>query len=187
MKRVTVKRDEFHTTTKETIHRMKINLRFVTTLLLFLLISAMVSAQKLPEIKGKVVDSSGSPLIGVNVMVKGTAIGTVTNNDGNFVLKSLKEGSVLSISYLGYTTQELTIKSGKFLNVELQENARNLSEVQVIGYGQKKKVTMTGAVSSIGSLELLKSPAPNVGNILAGKFSTLGNRVLIIPKFMFVV
>lgn len=171
MKRVKLKQDEFHTTTKETIHRMKINSRFVTSLLLFLLFSALVSAQKLTEIKGKVVDSSGNPLIGVNVMVKGTAIGTVTNNDGNFAIKSLKEGSILSISYLGYTTQELTIKTGKFLSIELKENERSLSEVQVIGYGQKKKVTMTGAVASIGTLELLKSPAPNVGNILAGNLS----------------
>ncbi|MEI8049426.1 MAG: TonB-dependent receptor [Bacteroidota bacterium] len=171
MKRVTVKCDEFSTTTKETIHRMKINSRFVTSLLLFLLFSALGSAQKLHEIKGKVVDSSGNPLIGVNVMLKGTSIGTITNNDGGFVIKPQKEGSILVVSYIGYSPQELKLKNEQFLSIELKENAQNLSEIQVIGYGQKKKVTMTGAVVSIGTAELLKSPAASVGNMLAGNLS----------------
>jgi TonB-linked SusC/RagA family outer membrane protein len=130
-----------------------------------------VMAQNLQSIKGKVVDSSGAPLIGVSVMVKGTTIGTITNNDGYFVIKSTKEGTILSISYMGFVSQDVKVKGEQLLNIEMRESQKNLSEVQVIGYGQKKKVTMTGAVVSISSAELLKSPAPNVGNILAGNLS----------------
>lgn len=130
-----------------------------------------VVAQTPQIIKGKVVDSSGAPLIGVSVMVKGTTIGTITNTDGFFSIKPTKEKSVLSFSYLGYISQDVTYKGQLLLTIEMKESQQNLSEVQVIGYGQKKKVTMTGAVASIGTSELLRSPAPNVGNILAGNLS----------------
>ena len=143
---------------------------FITCFLTFLF-SVSVIAQNPQNIKGKVVDASGIPLIGVNVKVKGIPVGTITDIDGNFNIKATKDSKSIVFSYLGYVAQELKLGGQSFLKIVMQEDAHNLSEVQVIGYGQKKKVTMTGAVVSIGTAELLKSPAPNVGNILAGNLS----------------
>ena len=143
---------------------------FITCFLAFFF-SMSVIAQDLKSIKGKVVDASGIPLIGVNVKVKGTSVGTISDIDGNFNIKAPKDAKSVVFSYLGYVPQEIKLGGQAFIKIEMQEDSHNLSEVQVIGYGQKKKVTMTGAVSTIGTAELLKSPAPNVGNILAGNLS----------------
>ena len=143
---------------------------FITCFLAFFF-SMSVIAQNPQNIKGKVVDASGIPLIGVNVKVKGTSVGTISDIDGNFNIKTPKDAKSVVFSYLGYVPQEIKLGSQAFVKIEMQEDAHSLSEVQVIGYGQKKKVTMTGAVVSIGTAELLKSPAPNVGNILAGNLS----------------
>jgi TonB-linked SusC/RagA family outer membrane protein len=150
---------------------MKCKTYYLITSFLTIFFSMSVIAQDLQSIKGKVVDTSGTPLVGVNVVLKGTTIGTLTNVDGNFIIKPNKEGSVLLITYLGYVPKEVKLKGQQIVSIELQEDVQNLSEVQVIGYGQKKKVTMTGAVVSIGTADLLKSPSPNVGNILAGNLS----------------
>jgi len=141
------------------------------SLLLFLMLPAMLVAQSKFDVKGKVLDSSGQPLIGVNVTVKGASTGTITDIDGNFVIKDRADGETLNVSYIGYVAQQIKIKGQQVLRITLEENAQNLSEIQVIGYGQKKKVTMTGAVVSINTADLLKSPSPNVGNILAGNLS----------------
>lgn len=150
---------------------MKYKTNYLITSLFTLLFSIAVFGQNQQTISGKVVDAAGIPLIGVSIMVKGTSNGTITNNDGNFIIKSVKEGSIVSFSYIGYVPQEVKFKGQQFIKVVLSEDLQSLSEVQVIGYGQKKKVTMTGAVVSIGTAELLKSPSPNVGNILAGNLS----------------
>lgn len=140
-------------------------------LFLIILMPAFLAAQNRFEVKGKVLDAQGQPLIGVNVTVKGANTGTITDIDGNFTLKGRTEGETLSVSYIGYVPEEVKIKGQQLLKITLTENAQNLSEIQVIGYGQKKKVTMTGAVVSINTAELLKSPSPNIGNILAGNLS----------------
>jgi TonB-linked SusC/RagA family outer membrane protein len=150
---------------------MKCKNYYLITCFLAFFFSMSVIAQDLKTIKGKVVDASGLPLIGVNVKVKGIAVGTITDIDGNFNIKASKEASSLTFSYLGYVSQELKVGAQSIIKIVMQEDSHNLSEVQVIGYGQKKKVTMTGAVVSIGTAELLKSPAPNIGNILAGNLS----------------
>lgn len=138
----------------------------------FLLLSTfIVSAQQFREIKGKVVDKNGEPLIGVSILNKSSKSGSITDINGNFSVSNVKKGDVLSFSYVGFTPQELTIQDSKEIRIILQDENQNLSELVVVGYGQKKKVTMTGAVVSINTTELLKSPSPNVGNILAGNLS----------------
>lgn len=138
----------------------------------FLLLSTfIVSAQQFREIKGKVVDKNGEPLIGVSILNKSSKSGSITDINGNFSISNIKKGDVLSFSYVGFTPQELTIQDSKEIRIILQDENQNLSELVVVGYGQKKKVTMTGAVVSINTSELLKSPSPNVGNILAGNLS----------------
>ncbi len=150
---------------------MRFHKKLSFSTLLFLLLPALLVAQGKFDVKGKVIDVSGQPLIGVNVTVKGSTTGTITDIDGNFAIRDRVDGEVLNVSYIGYVAQQVKIKGQQLLKITLEENAQNLSEVQVIGYGQKKKVTMTGAVVSINTAELLKSPSPNIGNILAGNLS----------------
>jgi TonB-linked SusC/RagA family outer membrane protein len=138
---------------------------------LLILFPVLLSAQNRFDVRGKVLDMSGQPLVGVNITVKGANTGTITDIDGNFSLKDRADGETLTVSYIGFVVQEIKIKGQQALRITLEENTQNLSELQVIGYGQKKKVTMTGAVVSINTAELLKSPSPNVGNILAGNLS----------------
>lgn len=149
---------------------MKISSRLVTSFLL-LIFSAIISAQNYREIKGKVIDNNGEPLIGVSILNKSSKSGSITDTKGNFSITNVNKGDILSFSYVGYTPQDLKISDAKELTVVLQDENQKLSELVVVGYGQKKKVTMTGAVVSINTSELLKSPSPNVGNILAGNLS----------------
>ena len=150
---------------------MRFHKKLSIILFLIVLLPTIMLAQTRFEVKGKVLDAQGLPLIGVNVSIKGANVGTITDLDGNFSLRDSVDGETLVVSYIGYIAQEIKIKGQESLRIILEENAQNLSEIQVIGYGQKKKVTMTGAVVSINTSDLLKSPSPNVGNILAGNLS----------------
>ena len=148
------------------------NLRF-RFLIMFLLFIPMMYALP-PEgitIKGKVTDETlkeGVP--GANVTVKGTSIGAITDFDGNFTIVVPNRKSVLSISFIGYVTQEIVVGDRKFITVTLKEDSQNLGEVEVvaIAYGNQDRRMLTSAVSSIDNKELIKSPATSITNILAG-------------------
>ncbi|MCX6307862.1 MAG: SusC/RagA family TonB-linked outer membrane protein, partial [Bacteroidia bacterium] len=135
---------------------------------MLILFPLLITAQNKFELKGKVFDTSGSPLAGVNVSIKGTTTATISDFDGNFNIKGRKDGDVLTVSYIGFVAQEIQIKGQQTLRITLEEDSKNLSEVMVVAYGTQKKATLTGAISSIGSTELLKSPSASVSNILAG-------------------
>lgn len=150
---------------------MRFHKKLSISLFLIALLPIFVLAQSKFEVKGKVLDAQEQALIGVNVTVKGTSIGTITDLDGNFSLSNRSDGETLVVSYIGYVAKEIKIRGTQALRVTLEEDAQNLSEIMVIGYGQKSKVTMTGAVVSINTAELLKSPSPNIGNVLAGNLS----------------
>lgn len=126
-----------------------------------------VQAQEPNVVKGTVTDTNGAPLIGVSILVKGTTTGVVSDVDGNFSL-SVKTGETLSFSYVGYTTQEILVGKEKMLKVVLKEDAKNLEEVVVVGYGTQKKVNLTGAVSSITAEELANKPVMSTAQALAG-------------------
>ena len=111
-------------------------------------------------------------MIGVSVLVKGTSTGVVTDVNGNFSL-SVPKNSVLSISYIGYKSQEISINGAKKLNIEMEPEAQNLDEVVVVAYGQQKKVSVTGSMSSINNEALLKSPSASLGNAISGKLPGL--------------
>lgn len=100
------------------------------------------------KITGVVKDQKGEPVIGANVVEKGTSNGTVTDLDGKYSL-SVSEGSVLVVSYIGYNSQEVKVGKEDMLNIALTEDSETLEEVVVIGYGQQKKVSVTGAVGNI--------------------------------------
>ena len=120
------------------------------------------------RVSGVIVDNQGIPVIGANVVEKGTANGTITDIDGKFTLE-VSGNATLQVSYIGYNTQELSVSGKTDFSVKLGEDTQALDEVVVVGYGTQKKITVTGAVSSVGTKDILKSPVPNVAQALTGK------------------
>ena len=132
--------------------------------------AAYVSAQ--PTIRGKVTDQSGNPLEGVVVIVQGTTNGAMTDFNGDYSISSLKQGDVLLFSSLGFADQtfECTGSLSK-IDVTMAEDVNYLEETIVVGYGTQKKSSMTSAVSAMKGDELLKAPATNVSQLLAGRLT----------------
>ena len=104
--------------------------------------------QQTKNVTGIVKDALGDPIIGVNVVVKGTTIGTVTDMNGAYSLQA-DANATLVISYIGYKTQEIPVKGQTAINITLSEDSEALDEVVVVGYGTQKKVNLTGSVSSV--------------------------------------
>lgn len=119
------------------------------------------------KIKGVVKDQNGEPVIGANVSVKGTTLGTITGLDGDFVLE-VPENALIQVSYIGYVSQELRLGGRNHLDVVLKEDSQALEEVVVVGYGVQKKVNLTGSVSSIKSEELERQPIVTMKDALSG-------------------
>ena len=117
---------------------------------------------------GVVKDSSGETIIGASVLVKGTVNGTVTDMDGNFSLQGVKPGSVIQVSFVGYQTQDVKWE-GTPLTIVLKENAQNLDEVVVIGYGAVRKADMAGAVSVMDGKSFKAQPITRVSDALQGR------------------
>ncbi len=124
-------------------------------------------------VSGKVTDSSGSPLPGVTVVVKGTNKGTVTSADGGYSLTNIPEGAVLQFSFVGMKMQEITVGGKATVNVAMQEEAIGIEEVVAVGYGVQKKVNLTGAVSAVSSQTIASRPATNPTNLLQGRVAGL--------------
>lgn len=124
-------------------------------------------AQQL-AITGRVLDSKKEPLIGVTILLKGSANGTVTDIDGNFSIKALK-GETLVVSYIGYKTQEILLSSDKTtMTVELLEDSEMLDEVVVIGYGTMRKKDLTGSVTQVRPDALANEAPKTVQDVLRG-------------------
>ena len=119
-------------------------------------------------VKGTVIDDLGEPVLGASVVVVGTTNGTITDIDGNFSL-NVKPGAELKISFVGYETVTVQAKNG--MQVQLQEDSKVLGDVEVVAYGVQKKVTMTGAVASVKSDELVRTSVGSVNNVLGGQLS----------------
>lgn len=141
-------------------------------LLLALLLPGVSFAQNLFKVQGCVTDEQNEPLIGATVQTIDKSKGTITDSSGNYVLSGVPKGSTLVFSYVGYKSKEAKATSTS-LNVVLESDDEMLDEVVVIGYGQQRKVTLTGSVSNVGGKELLKSPAASLGNTLSGKLPGL--------------
>ena len=119
------------------------------------------------KVTGLVVDHNGEPIIGANVLIKGTTNGTITDLDGRFML-DVPFDAVLSVSYIGYDSREISVKDQTSLRVELSEDMQALDEVVVVGYGTQKKVNLTGSVSSVKGEELSQRPVANATQSLQG-------------------
>ncbi|MGM9737634.1 MAG: SusC/RagA family TonB-linked outer membrane protein [Candidatus Cryptobacteroides sp.] len=144
----------------------------IITLLLSLSNLSVTFAQNIIEVRGRVTDVDSQPLIGVVVMsVDDKANAAITDENGDYVI-SLKSGQSIEFNYIGYITERMTPKSS-VCNISMREDAIQLSEATVIGYGEVRKETLTGAVSSVSTDDLLKSPSPNIGNMLMGQVAGL--------------
>ena len=144
----------------------------VLLFLMAFLFECQIVAQEV-TIRGSVADAAdGSPLIGANVLVKGTSVGTITDVEGKFSLKIPKGTLKLSFSCVGYQEQEVALKSNQtVLNVSMREDSELLDEVVVIGYGGAKKSDLTGAVSVLESSDLLDANPLSVSQGLQGKIA----------------
>lgn len=124
------------------------------------------------KITGKVLDAKdASPLPGVNVLIKGTGIGTSTDASGNYAINVPNESSVLVFSFVGFNSQEITVGNQSVVDVNLATDAKALTEVVVIGYGTVRKSDLTGAVATIKGEQLMDKPVPNVSQALQGKIA----------------
>ena len=104
-------------------------------------------SQQAKKVTGTVTDAKGEPLLGVNVVVKGTTNGTITDLDGKYSLE-VEPNSILVVSYIGYVSQQIPA-SGEVVNVTLKEDTQNLDEVVVVGYGTQQKKDITGSVAVV--------------------------------------
>ena len=120
-------------------------------------------------VSGTVTSQQGEPLPGVNVLIKGTNQGTVTDFDGNYTLNVSGENNILVFSFIGFVTKELPVKNNTTLNVALTEDFSQLSDVVVIGYGSQRKSDLTGAVSSVSTEELQAVPTSTFEQALQGR------------------
>lgn len=130
--------------------------------------SVMAFAQQ-QTVSGTVVDDFGQPLIGVSILEKGTTNGVITDMDGNFTLKLTSDSRMLVFSYIGYKTREVSVAGKSTVNVTMSEDAEQLDEVVVVGYGVQKKSSMTASVSSVSSKEIVKTMSSNVASTLQGR------------------
>lgn len=122
------------------------------------------------SVTGTVVDQNGEPLMGVNVIEKGTTNGTMTDMDGRFTL-SVPGNATLQISYIGYTTEEVVVNNQTKLNITLKEDSQNLDELVVVGYGAVRKADLAGSVAVLDNKSFKDQPIVQVSDALQGRVS----------------
>lgn len=130
------------------------------------------------SVTGTVVDQNGEPLMGVNVIEKGTTNGTMTDMDGRFTL-SVPGNATLQISYIGYTTEEVVVNNQTKLNITLKEDSQNLDELVVVGYGVVRKADLAGSVAVLDSKNFKDQPIVQVSDALQGRVSVCRCRIAV--------
>ena len=145
----------------------QLNRRTLITFLIALLAAIPAFAQTV-TVQGTVTDEQGEPIIGANVLAKGTAVGQATDFDGKFSINVPKD-AVLQVSYIGYLTQEVAVNGQTEIKVVLKENSVVLDEVVAIGYGTVKKEDATGSVSVVKPDEIEAGLATSAQDLLVGK------------------
>ena len=135
--------------------------------------SVTETKQQTRSVKGNIVDQNGDPVIGANIVEKGTTNGTISDVNGQFTLNLQQKNPVLVVSYIGFTTKEIPVGNLSVLNINLSEDSEALEEVVVVGYGVQKRASVTGSVASLQSKDIATVKTPNVSNALAGKLPGL--------------
>ena len=131
-------------------------------------VNNLSKGQSIKKVTGVITDDKGEPIVGANVIEKGSTNGTVTNVDGNFTI-DVSEGSILLISYVGYDTYEIKVTAKTSYNIVLKEDSEALDEVVVVGYGTMKKKELTGSVSSLKAGDIVKVASNSFTNAIQGK------------------
>ena len=121
------------------------------------------------QISGKIISDDGLGLPGVNVIIEGTAVGTTSGPEGDYALNVGDANAVLVYSFIGYKTERRPVQNQTTINVTLQPDVQTLNEVVVVGYGTQKKVSMTAAVSTVSSDEVMSRQSPNTISLLQGR------------------
>jgi TonB-linked SusC/RagA family outer membrane protein len=148
-----------------------INYRILNNNLVVLKADADKNKIEIPDIRvsGKVTGLNGTPLSGVSVTIKGANTGTTTDDAGNYSIAVPNENAVLVFSYVGYTTQEVTVGNRSTINISLLASANQLDQVVVVGYGTQRKIDVTGSVTQVKGEEVSKQPVFNPVSALQGK------------------
>lgn len=132
------------------------------------IVSELIIQQQKKQITGKIIDQNGEPIIGANIVEKGTTNGTVTDIDGNFAL-NIENDAVLQISYIGYLAQDINTDNKSFFEIVLQEDTQALEELVVVGYGTQRKGEVASAITSVRSEDFVKVPAPDAAQLIRGQ------------------
>ncbi|WP_346857415.1 TonB-dependent receptor [uncultured Draconibacterium sp.] len=130
-----------------------------------------LDAEQQKSISGKISDTSGEPLPGVTVVIKGTTSGTITDIDGNYTITNVPDAAVLVFSFVGMKVQEITVDQQTVINVVMLNETIGLEEVVAIGYGTQTKRSMTGSIQNLNAEELTDMPVPQVAQKLQGKLA----------------
>ena len=130
--------------------------------------AGLYASQQAKKVSGVIVDASGLPIIGANIIEKGTTNGVITDLDGNFTI-NVQPGSTLVISYIGYVSQEIKVGNQTMLNITLKEDSEMLDEVVVVGYGTMKKSDLSGASVSMDEDAIKGSIITNLDQSLQGR------------------
>jgi TonB-linked SusC/RagA family outer membrane protein len=133
--------------------------------------SVLQSTKTIPQVKGKVSDNNGEPIIGASVIVKGTTNGAVTDMDGNYSLTNVPAGATIVVSYVGFLPQELVVNSSSMRNISMHEDNKTLEELVVIGYGTQRKADLTGSVANVDASKLNTQSNTTIGQALQGKIA----------------
>lgn len=128
--------------------------------------------QKNRKITGTITDPMGSPIIGANIIVKGSTQGTITDLDGKYSIE-VEGNSILQISYIGYNTLEIPVTNQTILNIKLQEDTQKLDEVVVVGYGTQTKREITGSITNVSSKDFNQGLTRDAADLLQGKVAGL--------------
>ena len=134
-------------------------------------VDEVMAVQQGKKVTGVVIDGTGEPVIGANVVVKGTTNGTITDFDGNYTIEGVSANDVLVISYIGYLSQEVPVGNQSMIKVTLKEDTQTLDEVIVVGYGTMKKSDVTGSISTAKGDDLVKNQSFSALDNLRGKVS----------------
>ena len=146
--------------------KLKRNTRKALVSILLSTLCLFAYAQK--TITGAIVDSTDEPLIGANVLVKGTTNGTITDFDGKFTLKDVTPSDILVCSYIGYLTEEVKVGDRTSFKIVMKDDSKALDEVVVVGYGQMKKSDLTGSVASVRTEDITKKGTTSALEALQG-------------------
>ena len=134
--------------------------------------TCLLSAQESRKISGKVLDENGEPLIGAGVILQDGKRGAVTDVDGKYTLDLKSGDAVITVSFMGYATQEIVIGERKVIDVNLKPDTSNrLNETVVIGYGTTKKQDLTGSVATVKMSDIESLPVTSIDQALQGRIA----------------